>query len=79
MTRQSNRAAMPEATAFIDALRKNGIDPPWVSFTESGLTLEGGKRTKDRDVPRVPGRDPRERVQVAVSPDDGNPPVKVKR
>jgi hypothetical protein len=56
--RARNRAAaagMPLSQAIVDGLRAAGINPAWVRFTEAGHTLEGGRRTKDRDVPPIPG------------------------
>jgi hypothetical protein len=45
---------MPESAAIVDDLRKH-LDVAWVRMTENGQTLEGGKRTKDREVPPIPG------------------------
>jgi hypothetical protein len=53
--RKTAAADMPLSQAIVDGLRAAGINPAWVRFTEEGHTLEGGRRTKDRDVPPIPG------------------------
>jgi hypothetical protein len=53
--RKTAAADMPLSQAIVDGLRAAGINPAWVRFTEAGHTLEGGRRTKDRDVPPIPG------------------------
>jgi hypothetical protein len=53
--RKTAAADMPLSQAIVDGLRAAGINPAWVRFTEAGHTLEGGRRTKDRDVPLIPG------------------------
>jgi hypothetical protein len=53
--RKTAAADMPLSQAIVDGLRASGINPAWVRFTEAGHTLEGGRRTKDRDVPLIPG------------------------
>jgi hypothetical protein len=52
--RDRARETMPESAAIVDDLRKH-LDVAWVRMTENGQTLEGGKRTKDREVPPIPG------------------------
>jgi len=53
--RKTAAADMPLSQAIVDGLRAACINPAWVRFTEAGHTLEGGRRTKDRDVPPIPG------------------------
>ena len=53
--RKTAAADMPLSQAIVDGLRAAGINPAWVRFSEAGHTLEGGRRTKDRDVPPIPG------------------------
>ena len=53
--RKTAAADMRLSQAIVDGLRAYGIHPAWVRFTEAGHTLEGGRRTKDRDVPPIPG------------------------
>ena len=53
--RKTAAADMPLSQAIVDGLRAAGINPAWVRFTEAGHTLDGGRRTKDRVVPSIPG------------------------
>lgn len=49
------REAMPASADLVDSLRAAGLEIAWVRLTENGQTQEGGKRTKDKATPPIPG------------------------